>query len=134
MSTNSDIVKCGKCGEELTEPTNLTIENRIPCPKCSSLSRAYSITIKETIHLRDKFGMKAKRGGKGKPFIETVTGEDLHRETGKLNNIERTFDRENNLYSETITDTDTGRIIHQCQEPLSEHKNHGSAKKKISKK
>jgi DNA-directed RNA polymerase subunit RPC12/RpoP len=124
------LVKCGTCGEELKEPTNLTPENRIPCPKCGSLIRIYSAEIKETIRLRDKIGMKAKRGGKGKPFIETVTGDDLHRKTGKWNHIERVIDRETNSYSETITDPDTGIIIHQCEEPLSEHKNHGSAKKK----
>jgi hypothetical protein len=130
MPINADTVKCGNCGEELTEQTNLNIENRIPCPQCGSLSRVYSAAIQETFHLRDKIGMKAKRGGKGKPFIETVTGEELHRKTGKWNHIERIIDHENNLYSETITDPDTGSIIHQCKELLSEHKNHGSAKKK----
>ena len=129
MTIILNTVKCGRCSEELTETTNLTTENRNPCPKCGYLSRAYSATIQEISTLRDKYGMKAKRGGKGKPFIETVTGDDLHRKTGKWNHIERIVDRENNLYSETITDPDTGAIIHQCQEPLSEHKNHGSVKK-----
>ena len=124
------LVKCGTCGEELKEPTNLTPENRTPCPKCGSLIRNYSAEIQDSMRLLDKFGMKAKRGGKGKPFIETVNGDDLHKKTGKWNHIERVIDRETDSYSETITDLDTGLIIHQCQEPLSEHKNHGSAKKK----
>ena len=90
----------------------------------------FFVTINETLHFRDKLGMKGKRGGKGKPFIETISGDDLHRKKGKWNLITRTIDRENNLYSETITDQDTGIIIHQCIEPLSEHRNHGSAKNK----
>ncbi len=130
MSIISDKVNCGKCGEELSEPTNVFLENRIPCPKCGSLSRSFFVTINETLHLREKLGMKGKRGGKGKPFIETVSGDDLHRKTGKWNLIARVVDRENNLYSETITDPNTGAIIHQCIEPLSKHHNHGSAKKK----
>ena len=128
MSVES-AVKCGICGEELKEPTNLTVEKRIPCPKCGSLIRSYSVAIHDTIRLRDTIGMKAKKGGKGKPFIETTTGDDLHRKTGKWNYIERIVDRENNLYSEIITDPETGKIIHQCHERLSEHKGHGSAKK-----
>lgn len=130
MSIISDTVKCGKCGEELFEPINVSLENRIPCPQCGSLSRSFFITINETLHLREKMGMKGKRSGRGKPFIETVSGDDLHRKTEKWNLIARTIDRENNLYSETITDPDTGTIIHKCIEPLSEHWNHGSAKKK----
>ena len=31
-------------------------------------------------------------------------------------------------------DPETGKIIHECQEPLSEHRNHGSAKNKDDKK
>ena len=38
------------------------------------------------------------------------------------------IDRENDLYKEVVTDPDTGKIIHQCEEPLSEHVGHGSAK------
>jgi hypothetical protein len=130
MSIISDKVKCGKCGEELSERTNVSLENRIPCPQCGSFSRSFFVTINETLHLRDKLEMKGKKGGKGKPFIKTISGDDLYRKTGEWNFIARTIDYENNLYSETITDPDTGTIIHQCIEPLSEHRNHGSAKKK----
>jgi hypothetical protein len=130
MSTNSDTVKCGKCGQELSEPTIVSLENRVPCPYCGSLSRAYFASVHETMTAREKIGMKGKRGGKGKPFIETTSGDDLHKTTGKWNRLERVIDRENNLYSEKIIDPETGRIIHQCEEPLSEHKGHGSAKKK----
>ncbi|MFZ1979635.1 MAG: hypothetical protein WAV76_16905, partial [Bacteroidota bacterium] len=63
MSIISDKVNCGKCGEELSEPTNVSLENRIPCPKCGSLSRSFFVTINETLHLREKLGMKGKRGG-----------------------------------------------------------------------
>jgi hypothetical protein len=34
------------------------------------------------------------------------------------------------LYSEKITDAETGEVIHQCQEPLTAHQKHGSAKPK----
>jgi hypothetical protein len=42
---------------------------------------------------------------------------------------EETEDRKNNRYTETVIDPDTGEIIHQADEPLSDHLGHGSAKK-----
>ena len=44
--------------------------------------------------------------------------------------IERCIDKDNNHYKEIVVDPETGEIIHQCEEPLSEHRGHGSDKKK----
>jgi hypothetical protein len=41
--------------------------------------------------------------------------------------IERTFERGGD-YSERVTMTDTGEVIHEIKEPLVEHQGHGSAK------
>lgn len=38
-------------------------------------------------------------------------------------------DRENDRYSETVTEYETGIVIHHCNEKLSEHTGHGSAKR-----
>ncbi len=43
---------------------------------------------------------------------------------------ERTMDRDANRYSEKVTMQDTGEVVHECSEPLSDHKGHGSDKKK----
>lgn len=42
----------------------------------------------------------------------------------------RLIDRENNLYHEKVISIDTGEIVHECKEKLSDHSGHGSAKKK----
>jgi len=42
----------------------------------------------------------------------------------------RVIDRDNDSYFEKITDYETGEIIHHCEELLSQHQNHGSAKKR----
>jgi hypothetical protein len=42
------------------------------------------------------------------------------------------IDRDNNRYFEMVTDYESGEIIHHCEEPLSEHQGHGSAKPKKS--
>ncbi len=80
--------------------------------------------------LKSKLGIKGRRGGREKPFIERVVGDDLFRRTGKWMRLERTIDRDNDWYEETIIDPETDEIIHRCKEPLSQHTGHGSAKAK----
>lgn len=48
---------------------------------------------------------------------------------------ERLIDWGNDRYKEVVTDPETGIIVHHCEEPLSKHRGHGSAKKtKLKKK
>ena len=57
-----------------------------------------------------------------------VQGDDIHRKTGRLSKIERVIDRENGKYHELITDAETGDILRECDEPLTQHVRRGSAK------
>lgn len=43
------------------------------------------------------------------------------------------IDKENNLYKKRIIDKKTKKIIYECEEPLSEHQGHGSARYKKKK-
>lgn len=74
--------------------------------------------------------MKAQRAGKGKPYYEAVVGDDLHRKTGIWMKLERVIDRAKDWYKEVVTEPKTGKFIHRCEEPLSEHRGHGSAKQR----
>lgn len=80
--------------------------------------------------LHEKLGTKAKRKDKGKPFVEQVSGDDFQRKSEKWVHIDRIIDREQDIYKELVTDPKTGEIIHKCEEPLSKHQGHGSAKGK----
>jgi len=93
------------------------------------------VSITETLTLRETLVFKAKRQGQGKPYVEGRSGDDLHRKTGKWMKKEQVIHRENDQYKEVVTDPETGIIVHHCQEPLSKHRGHGSAKKtKLKKK
>ena len=48
-------------------------------------------------------------------------------------NKDRVIDRVNDRYFESVIDSDTGKVIHECEEALSKHFAHGSAKKKEGK-
>ena len=122
-------VKCKDCGRILDEPSNTQIDESAPCPSGGSKPRHFEIGISVTVEAHAKLGIKARRGGKsGRPFLESVSGDDLYRKTGRWMSLERVVDRENNKYKEVVSDPETGEVVHHCEEPLSQHKGHGSAK------
>jgi hypothetical protein len=88
----------------------------------------YDIHIVDTLEFHASLGYKAKGQGKGKPYIEGKVGDDLYRNTGKWMHLQRIIDRTRNWYEEVVTDPETGNVTHRCEEPLSEHRGHGSAR------
>lgn len=81
------------------------------------------INVHESVRLRDK------QKGKKRPSKEVTSGLDFYRDTKEWRHIDRVIDWESNSYKETIMCPD-GKIIRHCDEPLSEHRERGSAKRK----
>lgn len=123
-------VHCGKCNIELDESPNTKPSNRLPCPNCGSTSRSFDEELKDGISQKEKVSIIGKHGGKGAPFIKQSTGDDLNKKTGKWMKREMVVDRDNDRYLETVTDPETGEVVHHCDEPLSKHTGHGDAKPK----
>ncbi len=124
-------VRCSNCGEELDEIIDQ--KDDPPCPKCGSPRRSITISFTDKVQVKEQLEMKAKDPsytGRAKIRIEQLVGDDLHCKSGKWYDKIRVIDRENNLYLETVKDAETGDVIHHCEEPLTEHFGHGSAKKK----
>jgi hypothetical protein len=67
--------------------------------------------------------------GRGKTKIEGFQKYKSSQKAPLVSHV-RVIDRENNLYKEVVTNAETGEVIHACEEPLSKHIGHGSAKKK----
>jgi hypothetical protein len=128
-----DNVLCSECKTLIDESSNITLAQRKPCPQCGSLARIFNASIQETLIIREKIGLKLKRPGNKKPIYESVSGDDLFRATGQWNKLTREIDRENDLYKELIINGETGEVIRDCQEPLTEHVNRGSDKSSIDK-
>ncbi len=122
-------VYCGSCAMLLEESPGLTDEQRLPCPARGSQLRHITMDIHETIAIRERFAVRVKEKGEKKPTLEEVQGDDLSRKTGEWLKKKRIIDRKNNRYREVITNPRTGQVIHQCEEPLSQHCGHGSAKR-----
>ncbi len=104
--SNIPMVKCSKCKKPLSEACNIEEQNRAPCPGCGSIGRCFEFTLSENIKIEDHVLRRFKHidpsyRGKKKVRVDQVSGEQLNRGTGK--------------------------VIRCCDEPLSEHKNRGSA-------
>jgi len=122
MTINMKVVNCEKCGLHKGK-----FESGVPCNSCGSVNPVIHITINDTGAGREKLGIKCRSDGVGRPLVELVSGDDLHRNTGTWREIRRVINREKNEYHEVIKDATTGEILHECHEPLSEHRGHGAA-------
>ena len=127
MTKTDDITECAKCGNAVESDYDV-VQDRQPCQNCGSIIRKYKVTISEDINMRDGYGIKGKRPGKRKPFIEEVSTPDYSYSKEKNVHKHRIIDRDNDKYFEKITDYQSKEIIHYCEEPLSQHFGHGSAK------
>ena len=122
-------VQCGGCGTLLDEIAQQG--ETLPCPHCGSSQRCVNVSVIDEIQIKEQVGMKAKdptRISKRKIKIEQLIGDDLHRSSGKWYKKVRVIDRDNNHYFEEVIDPESGEVIHRCEEALSDHLGHGSAK------
>lgn len=116
-------IYCKDCGQKLSK------EDKI-CPSCGSNKRHIVLKLEEKIELHEQIKGKVKEKGAKKPVQEFKFGDDPHRESGKWHHREMYIDRRNDSYKEIVKDKSTGKIVHKCEEPLSKHIGHGSAKYK----
>jgi len=86
------------------------------------------------LHLNIRFQYRGKSndkvGNKKRPSFEFKGGQEFSENKQKHVNRHYVIDRNNDNYSEKVTDPDTGEILHKTNVKLSNHKNHGSAKSK----
>lgn len=117
---------CAECGAPRIADDAL----RSACPQCGCTRRL----VKKPINIEPRghvsMSAKAKTPGGRKPFLEHLSGAFLRRKTREWVQKVRRIDRGEDRYFEEVTDPETGEVIHHCDEPLSEHRGHGSAKRK----
>ena len=121
-------VVCNQCFTILDERSDQ--QQRNPCPVCGSIGRSIYVFLEDQIGpIHDSLGYKMRAAGKGMPVVEAMSGDDMRQLDGKCLHKERIIDRKNNKYVELLVDKETGKILKKCEEPLSQHKGHGSDKK-----
>ena len=130
MTSVSARVSCSSC-HKLLDVSSEVAGTRSPCPSCGSTKRTVGLDIALTAapaHIRLSAKAKAKDAKKAK--WELRQGPTPSVRLKKLVDHTRLIDRENDQYSELVVDRESGEVIHSKREPLSNHKGHGSAKRK----
>ncbi len=127
MKTQTNSVECSDCGTFI-DISEDTADHRVPCEKCGGGKRTIHASIEEHAVARDGFEVKARRAGEKKPYIEDRGKPSYSRKLDKIVHHQRLIDRDNDIYRETVTDYESGEVIHNCEEPLTQHQGHGSAK------
>jgi len=122
-------VSCSDCKASVDEPAG--IEEREPCPSCGSLARTVGVTLTSTVQIRTLLDMKGRHQGETRPFVESKQGNELFQATGEWRTVRRVVDREHDRYTEHITDA-AGNVVRDVDEPLSQHRGHGAAKRRPS--
>jgi hypothetical protein len=99
------------------------------CKICGSDKKLICVTISESFSVHELVKGTVTEEGSRKPAMKFLTGDSFSGKEGVWRNRGYTVDRKNDVYKEIVTDKVTGVIIHKCEEPLSQHRGHGSAKK-----
>ena len=126
---------CVQCGQPIgTE--ELRTSQSAACPNCGG--KIFLMQFHSRVQFREHGAMTIKQRnrdkggdpstGYGKPEREQVIGPEMSA-SGRMVNKERHWDKNSDWYFERIADAETGEVIHECEEPLSQHREHGSAKK-----
>jgi DNA-directed RNA polymerase subunit RPC12/RpoP len=125
-------IVCSDCGERLPVEW-ISSGSKDNCPKCGSPNKTISIDIveKAAFDIKESLAGKMKDknyNSKKNPRYEFYEGDDKRKSDGKWMQKSRIIDKYKNEYFEKVVDPETGEVIHQCEESLSEHFGHGSAK------
>ncbi len=120
-------IRCKKCNVYFDELQNSAVSPS--CPYCGAL-QDLSVQVAENVYIHEIVKKKDKLVGKRRAVSEQIAGDDFHRKTQKWTHKERIIDRRKNKYMEIVIDSETGEVIHHCEEPLDQHVGHGSAKVK----
>lgn len=125
-------VECRDCGTVLPSCWAQRVDQR--CPECGSNSLLISLYFTTEMVFRDLIEGKVKDySRKSKVTIRKFKqgSEPQRARPGAWACVYRNIDREHNTYDEQIVDEETGRVLHECHERLSDHRGHGSAKRRI---
>jgi hypothetical protein len=121
-------VYCHKCKTRLPDDS-LTEAERTPCPCCGSTRRLAAITLEAKVTAYGWLRGRHKRPGVKGFLVEFITGIEASRAFGWVRKY-RLIDRAKNRYKERVA-TLSGEVTRDVDEPLTDHRGHGSDKRKL---
>jgi hypothetical protein len=121
---------CAMCEYDFPDPVAFSAEPAgAPCPQCGASAPVFVVSASDSRTFHEFARAKGKRPDRKKPYVETQSGDQMAGSTGRWMEKFRRIDRDDDQYDEVVVDQESGEIVHECHEPLSEHCGHRSAKK-----
>lgn len=117
--------KCDPCDALILEEIDPNDPEHVTCKSCGAKLKPF--TAPGTL-LKGEVWREGVSKSKGWLAKVLIAFRPQHNRNGALARHERIIDRRNNHYSEQVTLLDSGEVVHRCDEPLSDHQGHGSAK------
>jgi len=123
-------VICAKCGKALWEaPGDQRPSVEHLCADCGGQAPSRQVADQDSSGLRESAKLQDRDDPTRKPAREVVVRDEVTRDSGRWSDRKIETDRRNDLYEETVTDQETGAVIHKKTERLSDHKGHGADKR-----
>jgi len=120
---------CLDCESTATQDQGFLVHQRAPCNACGSTKRKYPQLAKSySGDVGLVLTMKTPERRRAKSLIHETSGPNFSKSLGRWvwRNVE--VDRIRNYYREIVLDPESGEVLHHCEEPLSDHRLHGTAK------
>jgi hypothetical protein len=124
MAEDGETVFCSGCSLRTGEDPDAFPHG--PCPECGSGAR-YIRYLGSDARMMVRSTVKRRPGQKKTP-VESKQGDELSVARGRWVRVHRIIDRRRDLYYEKIHDPETRKILHEVEEPLTQHRGHGSAR------
>jgi hypothetical protein len=124
-------VVCSNCEAPLNIDGADLLATPPPCQECGSERYTVKLEIHEQVSIHEHVKGKVKDEAfpsRKKVRAEFITGEEERKSDGQWVKKDRYWNKDKNIYSETVIDPKTGEVIHSCEEPFTEHVGHGAAK------
>ena len=125
-------IYCDDCGlkTEAAAASLPELGSHEPCPNCGSRARAFRYNGPNAGFSILRTSVVKKPGEKRTP-VESVKGDFISHATGRWVRVHRIIDRRRNRYYEKVLDPEARQTLREVDEPLTDHRGRGSAKRRL---
>lgn len=119
--------KCDSCAAIICDEIDVEDPEHVTCKGCGAKLKPSTVPGTKLTGKISRSGTSKKKGLLAEIRIAF---QPLRNRNGVLVRYERLIDHHEDRYVERVTLYDSGEVIHLCDEPLTKHQGHGSAKRK----
>lgn len=121
-------VDCSNCGHShRVHDDNPSEHSR--CHNCDSATLDFTVVVEETVTITDALDSRIQERDPNlsktqakKTWVDIKSGSDWWRDGGKFVYRYQEVNRKTDRYRKLVIDLETGKVVKDCDEPLSEYR------------